>query len=47
METKINIPEVELFSESDDEMAKRLMKDLMPSNYLHIKKRRGELSAIT
>ena len=41
------IREEDLFSESDDELAQKLMKDVMPGNYLQIRKRRGDLSSMT
>lgn len=43
----IEIREEDLFSESDDELAQKLMKDVMPGNYLQIRKRRGDLSSMT
>jgi hypothetical protein len=38
--------ELLLFSESDDELAQKLMKQVLPSSYNQIKKRRGELSSL-
>ncbi len=38
--------ELELFSESDDELAQKLMKQVLPSSYNQIKKRRGGLSSV-
>lgn len=38
--------ELVLFSESDDELAKKLMKQVLPSSYNQIKKRRGDLSSV-
>jgi hypothetical protein len=44
---QVEITEEDLFSESDDELAQKLMKEVMPSNYLQMRKRRGELSVMT
>ena len=35
-----------LFSESDDELAQKIMKQVLPSSYNQIKKRRGGLSSV-
>lgn len=43
----VEIREEDLFSESDDELAQKLMKDVMPGNYLQMRKRRGDLSSMT
>jgi hypothetical protein len=43
----VEIREEDLFSESDDELAQKLMKDVMPGNYLQMRKRRGYLSSMT
>jgi hypothetical protein len=37
---------LEPFTEQDEKLAKKLMKELMPNNYLVIKKRRNESSQI-
>jgi hypothetical protein len=43
----VEIREEDLFSESDDELAQKLMKDIMPGNYLQMRKRKGDLSSMT
>ena len=43
----VEIREEDLFSESDDELAQKLMKDVMPGNYVQMRKRRGDLSSMT
>jgi hypothetical protein len=39
--------EEDLFSDSDDELAQKLMREVMPGNYVNIRKRRGELFSMT